>query len=171
VKTSKLPWVARVTKPENSNNSHFHEIDAPYSQDFGARSQFHDGLPLVKPPYGMLNAVDLNKAVVLWQVPFGDTPSVRNHPALKGVTLPAKLGVAGAQGPLVTKGGLVFIGGGDMAFHAIDKASGQDLWSFALGQRTTSTPSTYRTKSGRQFVVIASGSGSDATLSAFSFQP
>jgi quinoprotein glucose dehydrogenase len=167
VKTSKLPWVARVTKPADSNNSHAKEIDAPYSQDFGTRSQFHDGLPLVKPPYGMLNAVDLNKGAILWQVPFGDTPAVRNHPALKGVALPEKLGVSGAQGPLVTKGGLIFIGGGDMDFHAVDKKTGKDMWSFPLGRRTTSTPSTYRTKSGRQFVVIASGSGVDATLTAF----
>lgn len=167
VKTSKQPWIARVTKPADAHNAHYAEIDADYTQDFGTRSQFHNGLPLVKPPYGMLNAVDLNRGAIAWQVPFGDTPSVRNHPALKGVALPAKLGVSGVQGPLVTKGGLIFIGGGDMAFHAVDKSTGADLWTFPLSQRTTSTPSTYRTVHGKQYVVIAAGNGPDASLMAF----
>ena len=167
VKTSKQPWVARVTKPADANNPHAAEIDSDYTQDFGTRSQFHNGLPLVKPPYGMLNAIDLNQGQIVWQIPFGDTPGVRNHPALKGVKLPEKLGVSGVQGGLVTKGGLVFIGGGDMAMHAVDKSTGTDLWTYPLKMRTTSTPSTYRTSSGKQFVVIAAGSGPDASLLAF----
>jgi quinoprotein glucose dehydrogenase len=167
VKTSKQPWVARVTKPADANNPHAADIDSDYTQDFGTRSQFHNGLPLVKPPYGMLNAIDLNHGTIVWQVPFGDTPAVRNHPALKGVKLPEKLGVSGVQGGLVTKSGLVFIGGGDMAMHAVDKATGTDVWTYPLKMRTTSTPSTYRTSSGKQFVVIAAGSGPDASLLAF----
>jgi quinoprotein glucose dehydrogenase len=115
----------------------------------------------------MLNAVNLNTGTIAWQVPFGDTPAVRNHPALKGVELPKKLGVSGVQGPLVTKGGLIFIGGGDVALHAVDKSTGDDLWTYPLTQRTTSTPSTYRTARGKQFVVIASGNGPDATLLGF----
>jgi len=83
------------------------------------------------------------------------------------VQLPEKLGVSGVQGPLVTKGGLVFIGGGDMALHAIDKTTGVDVWTYPLPQRTTSSPSTYRTASGKQFVLIASGNGPDASLLAF----
>lgn len=167
VKTSKQPWVARVTKPADSNNLHSAEIDSDYTQDFGTRSQFHNGLPILKPPYGMLNAVNLNQGTITWQVPFGDTPSVRNHPALKGVALPDKLGVSGVQGALVTKGGLVFIGGGDMAVHAVEKATGADLWTYPLKVRTTSSPSTYRTSTGRQFVVICAGSGPEASLMAF----
>ena len=167
VKTSKQAWIARVTKPADAHNPHSADIPSDYTQDFGTRSQFHNGLPLVKPPYGLLNAVDLNRGAIVWQVPFGDTPSVRNHPALKGVKLPEKLGVSGVQGPLVTKGGLVFIGGGDMALHAVDKSTGTDVWSYPLSQRTTSTPSTYRTANGRQFIVIACGNGPDASLVAF----
>lgn len=167
VKTSKQAWIARVTKPAEANNPHSADILSDYTQDFGTRSQFHNGLPLVKPPYGLLNAVDLNRAAIVWQVPFGDTPSLRSHPALKGVTLPEKLGVSGVQGPLVTKGGLVFIGGGDMALHAVDKSTGADLWSYPLPQRTTSTPSTYRTANGRQFILIACGNGPNASLIAF----
>ena len=167
VKTSKQSWVARVTKPADSSNSHAAEIDSDYTQDFGARSSFHNGLPLVKPPYGMLNAIDLNHGTIAWQVPFGDTPAVRNHPALKGVKLPEKLGVSGVQGPLVTKGGVIFIGGGDMALHAVDKTTGADLAAWPLSMRTTSTPSTYRTARGRQFVVIAAGNGAEAGLFAY----
>ncbi len=167
VKSSKQAWITKVAKPADAHNSYFADISSDYTQDFGTRSQFHNGLPLVKPPYGLLNAVDLNHGTLAWQVVFGDTPAVRNHPALRGVPLPDKLGVSGVQGPLVTKGGLIFIGGGDRALHAVDKKSGEDLWTFSLDQRTTSTPSTYRTADGRQFVVIAAGNGSDARLLAF----
>jgi hypothetical protein len=69
---------------------------------------------------------------------------------------------------LVSAGGLLFAGGGDHAFHAIDKSSGQDLWFYSTGElRTTGTPMTYRAR-GRQFVVIAvGGPGAGATLLAF----
>jgi quinoprotein glucose dehydrogenase len=70
----------------------------------------------------------------------------------------------------VTKGGLVFIGGGDTSFHAVDKATGKDIWTYTLDRRTTSTPSTYRTKSGKQFVLIATGGRSDANLVAFALR-
>ncbi len=167
VKTSKQPWVARVTKPADAHNPYFAKIDSDYTQDFGARAQFHNGLPLVKPPYGLLNAIDLNHGNILWQLPFGDTPAIRNNPALAGVKLPEKLGVSGVQGPLVTKGGLIFIGGGDMAVHAMDKTTGADLWTYPLKARTTSSPATYRTADGKQFLVIAAGNGAGASLMAF----
>jgi quinoprotein glucose dehydrogenase len=67
---------------------------------------------------------------------------------------------------VVTKGGIVFIGGGDRAFHAIDTRNGQDLWTSPT-RETTGTPMTYVTKSGRQFVVVATGRGDDAALVAF----
>ena len=128
---------------------------------------FHGGLPLLKPPYGHLTAIDLNKGEIVWRVAFGDDARLRANAALKGVTLPDRLGAAGAAGSIVTKGGLIFAGGGDTALHAVDCANGQDLWSYPLGRRTTATPMTYRTESGRQFVAIASGNGRDATLTAF----
>ena len=109
----------------------------------------------MKPPYGLLNAVDLNKAEIVWQIPFGITPAFATIRPLQGVSLPPQLGAPGAQGGIVTKGGLIFIGGGDQSFHAVDKTNGKDLWSFPTGRRTTSNPATYRTKSGKQFVVIA----------------
>jgi glucose dehydrogenase len=67
---------------------------------------------------------------------------------------------------VVTKGGLVFIGGGDTAFHALDKATGKDLWS-APTKETTGTPMTYQTRAGRQFVLVCTGRSTQATLVAF----
>ena len=126
-------------------------------------------IPVLKPPYAYLDAVNLNTGRMVWQVPFGDNPEVRQHPALKGVTLPPKLGAVGAAGVIVTGGGLVFAGGGDHAFHAIDQRTGADLWTYPTADaRTTGTPMTYRI-GGRQFVVIAvGGPGPGATLLAFS---
>jgi quinoprotein glucose dehydrogenase len=100
-------------------------------------------------------------------VPFGDTPSLRRHPALKGVTLPASLGVAGAPGVLATASGLIFAGGGDLAFHAVDAATGAEVWRTPLTRRGNGTPMTYRARNGRQFVVIATGGGEDSALVAF----
>ena len=110
----------------------------------------------------------MNTGEIAWQVPFGDDARLRAHPALKGVKLPAKLGVAGVQGVIVTKGGLIFAGGGDTAFHAMDKDTGEDLWTYPFKERTTGTPMTYSLVNGRQFVVIATGSGDQAAIIAFS---
>jgi quinoprotein glucose dehydrogenase len=122
---------------------------------------------LLKPPFGHLVAVDLNRGAIKWRVPFGDTPSLRHHPALKGVTLPPVLGAPGAPGVLATAGGLVIGGGGDLALHAIDAATGSSLWQTTLPRRVNGTPMTYRSGRGRQFVVVATGGGEDASLVAF----
>ena len=124
------------------------------------------GLPINKPPYGTLTAIDLNTGEHAWQVPLGDTPSLRSHPALRGVALPARLGATGVPGPVVTKGGLVFVPGGSQ-FYAFDKSTGEELWAGDLGERGSGTPMTYATRSGRQFVVVATGTGERAVLAAF----
>jgi quinoprotein glucose dehydrogenase len=168
VKTSNLPHIARLARPNRpASDPRAAEVDADYVRDGETNAEFGDGLPLTKPPYGHLTAIDLNKGEILWRIPFGDTPSLRSHAALSGVTLPERLGASGPPGAIVTAGGLVFVGGGDMAFHAIDKASGRELWSHALGRRTSATPMTYRSRAGRQFVVIAVGSGRESSLMAF----
>jgi quinoprotein glucose dehydrogenase len=145
------------------------DVDAEYIWDGGGGlPPFHGGIPLLKPPYGLMTAVNLNKGEFAWQVPYGDTPQLRNNPALAGIKLPEKFGGAGAQGGvIVTKGGLVFAGCGDSAVHAIDKTTGKDLWTFPLPRRTTATPMTYMGSDGRQYVVIATGNGNDAVLVAF----
>ena len=126
-------------------------------------------IPVTKPPWAFLDAIDLDGARMLWQQPFGDNAAVRAHPALAGVKLPPKLGATGAAGVIVTRGGLLFAGGGDTAFHAIDAKSGADLWRHATdGQKVSSTPMSYRA-GGRQFVAVAvGGPGPGARLLAFS---
>jgi len=124
-------------------------------------------LPINKPPYGTLTAIDLNTGERRWQITLGDSPQIRRHPLLHAVRLPPLLGVAGAPGGIVTKGGLVFVTGGGSTLYAIDKTTGATLWQADLGRRAYSVPMTYRTRAGKQFVVIATGAGTDAELVAF----
>jgi len=86
------------------------------------------------------------------------------------VALPEKLGAPGSAGGVVTKGGLIFVGGGDTALHAASTADGSDLWKSEMGRRVNSTPMTYRTAAGRQIVVVASGVGPGSRLTAFALQ-
>ncbi|MCX6603537.1 MAG: pyrroloquinoline quinone-dependent dehydrogenase [Acidobacteria bacterium] len=164
VKSTNLPALARLRK--GGAGPQAADVDADYVREGATNAEFHEGLPLLKPPYGHLTAIDLNKGELAWQVPFGDNAALRAHPALKGVALPKVLGAVGVAGAIVTKGGLVFVGGGDTAFHAVDAATGQDLWNWPLARRTTGTPMTFQ-MGGVQYVVIASGNGADAVLTAF----
>ena len=125
-------------------------------------------IPLIKPPYAHLVAINLNKGDIAWKVAFGEgSPSLREHPLLRGVSLPERLGTRGNSGPIVTKGGLVFLGGGAPYLYAFDKSTGTEIWRGATPFRTNSIPMTYRTQSGRQFIVISTGGGQDASLVAF----
>ncbi len=128
-------------------------------------------IPLTNPPYAHLVALDLNRGDIAWKVPFGEgSQAIRQHPLLKGVPLPERLGTPGPPAAIVTRGGLVFIGGGDPYLYAFDKATGQELWRVPTPFPTSANPMTYRTRSGRQYVVIATGSGPDATLAAFALR-
>ncbi|MEE2776775.1 MAG: PQQ-binding-like beta-propeller repeat protein [Acidobacteriota bacterium] len=139
-----------------------------------------EGLPLLKPPYGRITAIDLNRGEHVWMVPNGDGP--RDHPLLAGLDLPP-LGSPGRAAPLVTKT-LLFIGegssgrggggnrvpegmspnhipgGGANLLRAYDKESGEVVWRFELGARATGAPMTYLHQ-GRQYLVVAVG-GPDA---------
>ena len=171
VKTSSNnPAILRLVEPDRSEaNPRREEVDADYINR-SPNATFMDGLPLLKPPYGHLTAINLNRGEIAWRVPIGDTPSIRNHPALKGVPLPAKLGAAGAPGAIVTAGGLVFVGGADVALNAVDAMTGETLWRFPFTTRTTGTPMTYKVDD-KQYVVIAIGQSESAELVAFSLQP
>ncbi|MCY4643829.1 MAG: pyrroloquinoline quinone-dependent dehydrogenase [Bacteriovoracales bacterium] len=128
-------------------------------------------IPLIKPPYAHLVAIDLNKGEIAWKVPFGEgSPDLRKSLLLRGAKLPKRLGTHGNSGPMVTKGGLVFLGGGEPYLYAFNKATGAEVWRGATPFKTNANPMTYRTRSGRQFVVIATGAGSDAALAAFAHQ-
>ncbi len=125
-------------------------------------------IPLIKPPYAQLVAIDLNAGEIAWKAPFGEgSRALRQHRLLRGVELPDRLGTRGNAGPLATKGGLVFLGGGAPYLYAFASATGAEIWRGATLFPTSANPMTYRTRSGRQFIVIATGAGPDASLVAF----
>jgi quinoprotein glucose dehydrogenase len=108
------------------------------------------GFPVNKRPWGTLNAVDLNAGKVKWSVPLG------TYPKLKARGEPPT-GTFNIGGPVVTKGGLVFIGAAmDERFHAYDKDTGELLWEYQMEFGGYATPATYEVD-GRQYVVIAAG--------------
>jgi quinoprotein glucose dehydrogenase len=122
-------------------------------------------LPLFKPPYGQISAIDLNKGEILWQIPHGDTPDVvRNHPALKGLDIP-RTGRAGIIGTLVTKtlviageAGTITAPNGQKGakLRAYDKVTGKDAGEVAMPAGQTGSPMTYMLN-GKQYIVLAVG--------------
>lgn len=123
-------------------------------------------LPISKPPYGTVTAIDLATGDHRWQATVGNWPELENHPSLRAVRLPL-LGSEGASGPLVTRGGLLFISGGSTSLHALDTGTGAELWEASIGGLGTANPMTYRTGNGRQFIVVASTGRRGAELLAF----
>jgi quinoprotein glucose dehydrogenase len=126
------------------------------------------GLSLVKPPYGVVAAVNLDKGELMWQVPHGDTPdNVRNHPALKGLNIP-KTGQGGSVGVLVTKT-LVIAGDPQVTttpdhprgamIRAYDKMTGKEVGAVWMPAAVSGSPMTYKGPDGRQYIVIAVSGG------------
>ena len=125
------------------------------------------GMPIVKPPYGLLAAIDLNKGDLMWQVPHGDTPDVvRNHPLLKGMTIP-KTGQNGAVGLVITRT-LVVIGDPQVTtppgrprgamLRAYDKKTGAEVGAVYLPAQQSGSPMTYMLD-GKQYIVVAVSGG------------
>ncbi len=119
-----------------------------------------DGYPAVLPPWGTLNAINLNSGEYAWKIPLGQYPEL----AAKGEK---NTGTENYGGPIVTAGGLVFIGATnfDKKFRAFDKSTGELLWEATLPFAGNATPITYEVN-GRQFVVIAAGGGKDPKSSS-----
>jgi quinoprotein glucose dehydrogenase len=124
----------------------------PYRHTGWNKWKTSNGYPAVDPPWGTLNAIDLNEGDIEWQVPHGV------HPELLDEGMPPT-GTENFGGPVVTAGGLIFIGGTkDERFRAYDKATGELLWEYQLPAGGYATPSVYAVD-GRQYVVIAAGGG------------
>jgi len=122
-----------------------------------------DGYPAVEPPWGTLNAINLNTGEFAWRIPFGEFPEL----VAKGMR---NTGSENYGGPVATAGGLLFIGATnhDRKFHAFDKATGELLWETMLPAAGNATPAVYQA-GGRQFVVIAAGGGKSAHPSGGSY--
>ena len=114
-----------------------------------------DGYPAISPPWGTLNAIDLNTGQYLWQIPLGEYPSL----ATQGM---ANTGSENYGGPILTAGGVLFIGATvyDRKFRAFDASTGKLLWETTLPFAGIATPATYEI-GGKQYVVIAASGGRD----------
>ena len=134
------------------------------------------GLPLIKPPYGRISAIDLDKGEIVWQVAHGETPdNIRNHPDLKGLNLP-RTGRPGIIGTLVTK---TLVIAGESGFfttpsgergamlRAYDKITGKEVGAVYMPAPQSGSPMTYRLN-GKQYIVVAvSGGAYSGELLAF----
>lgn len=134
--------------------------DRPRAYTHTGYNRFFDaeGYPAIKPPWGVLAAIDLNKGETAWQIPLGEFEELTK----RGIP---PTGTENYGGPCVTKGGLIFIAATqDEQFRAFDKTTGELLWQADLPAGGYATPSTYMVD-GRQFVVIAAGGGKMGTKS------
>ena len=128
-------------------------MDLKYTMDGYNKFLDPDGYPAVAPPWGTLNAIDLNEGKIVWQIPLGEYPEL----AAKGMR---DTGSENYGGSIVTKNGLLFIGATnyDKKFRVFDKLTGKLLWETKLPAAGNATPAMYEVN-GRQFVVIAAGGG------------
>jgi quinoprotein glucose dehydrogenase len=128
-------------------------IDLKYTIDGYNKFLDPDGYPAIAPPWGTLNAIDLNRGEIAWQIPFGEYPEL----VANGMR---DTGSENYGGGVVTAGGLLFIGATnfDKKFRVFDKLTGRLLWETTLPAAGNATPATYEVN-GRQFVVIAAGGG------------
>ena len=146
-----------LTSGENKELSPGNPLPPVMPYRFGGYRRLFDpeGYPAVVPPWGTLNAINLNTGEYAWKIPLGEYPEL----AAKGMK---NTGTDNYGGPIVTAGGLLFIGATnyDRKFRAFDKSTGELLWETTLPFSGNATPVTYEV-GGRQFIAIAAGGGRD----------
>ena len=149
---------------------------APAAAEGGGGGLTVQGLPLVKPPYGRISAIDLDKGEIRWQVPHGETPdNVKNHPALKGLKIP-RTGQAGNTGVVVTKTLVIAgeprltttsTGARGAMLRGYDKSDGHEVGAVYMPAPQSGSPMTYL-YNGKQYIVVAiSGGNYPGELLAF----
>ena len=148
-----------VLNPESASSSDIEEDSVPSLSSEGSDVPYRftgyhrffdpDGYPAVAPPWGTLNAIDLNTGEYLWKIPFGEYPELK----AQGIE---KTGTENYGGPVLTASGLLFIGATlfDRKFRAYDAATGELLWEYEMPYSGMATPAVYMVD-GRQYVVIA----------------
>jgi quinoprotein glucose dehydrogenase len=133
-------------------------LNEPYTHTGYNRWLDTNGFPAVKPPWGTLNAIDLNTGEFVWKTTLGEIPAL----TAKGIP---PTGTENYGGPILTAGGVLFIAASkDEMIRAFDQHTGQVLWQAKLPASGYATPATYKA-GGRQFVVIACGGGKMGTRS------
>ncbi len=145
--------VLRLAKPDPKLESNLLYMQTP-----GRNPTMPEGLPLFKPPYSRLTAIDMNTGTHAWMVPAGNGDRIRNNPRLKGLNLPPLGGDSNFSGPLLTKTLLIYAltaGGskGGPRLVAYDKATGKELASADLPGAAIGTPMTYLID-GKQYIAI-----------------
>jgi quinoprotein glucose dehydrogenase len=138
------------------------ELQPAYAMTGYKRFMTKDGYPAITPPWGTLNAIDMNTGKIKWKVPLGEFEELTK----KGI---APTGTENYGGPVVTAGGLIFIAASkDEKFRAFDKNTGKILFEYKLPSGGYATPATYQVN-GKQYVVIACGGGKMGTKSGDSY--
>ena len=154
--------IAFLNEEEKDTISEKGEWPYPYTYGGLRRLKLKDGLPMIKPPWGQLTAIDLNKAEIKWQIPLGniDSLNIPGHPIT---------GTQNYGGPVITKSGLLFIAAtADSKIRAFDTETGEKLWEADLPTSGGATPATYSVN-GKQYIVIACGGGREDAKSGDSY--
>ncbi|MEO8109443.1 MAG: PQQ-binding-like beta-propeller repeat protein [Ginsengibacter sp.] len=140
---------SEVNASEEEKNKAF-GFEPPYVNKVWKKLTDQDGYPGIKPPWGTLNAIDLNTGDYLWRVPLGEYPEL----TAKGIPI---TGTESYGGPVVTAGGLIFIAATrDEKIRAFDRKTGKMVWEYQLPAGGFATPITYEVN-GKQYIVIAAG--------------